>query len=706
MSDSPTLDDLSSMQRWVAWRTEPRSLEDPKPTKIPYSIGGRAKSDTPATWLTREHATSLAVSRFAGCTVPHGVGIMLGEGPGGMLAGIDLDTCIDPATGEMKPWAREIVHRFRTYTEVSPSGAGAKLFFEITPEIADEIRKIMRTKHGRAWKQSGDAEHPPAIELHISNRYFTVTQQTLNGCPAELRRVPLDDLRWLVEVAGPAINGAAAGKKTSEKGNGNDRSRSAAALRIGAQLRRDGKTFDQMVEAMAADPTTADWVREKGQAAGQRELHRIWDKSAPDLDDDAFEAEIARLACLRPRQYERARGDAANELGLRAPVLDRLVARARGDTDDTKGQGRALHLPTPEPWPEPVNGARLLTSLARFFGRHAVLPPGASTALSLWSVHTHCFEVFAFTPRLQIKAATKNAGKSTVIALLKGVVAKALEVESVSQAFVYRGIELARPTVLMDEADTYLRDDVDLRAMVNAGVKAGGQAGRCVGEDQEPRMFSCHAPVAMAGIGNLHGAIESRAIKMLMKRRTRGETMRPMDDRTFALAAGLLHKAARWARDHAAELHKARPDMGRLLNRDADRWRALYAIADAAGGNWPERARAAQAALAGADTDDSDSLGEQVLSDISEIFKDWIVQHPADTRHEIASAEIVRLLIAMEGRPWADLPGRRPGPLTPAKLARLLAPFKVYPAGTGPERARVNGYSFLAFADAFARHLA
>ncbi len=271
---------------------------------------------------------------------------------------------------------------------------------------------------------------------------------------------------------------------------------------------------------------------------------------------------------------------------MRASTLDRLVAIERGDGGDTKGQGRPLDLPSPKPWPHPVNGAALLRALARYFSRHLILPKGAHHAMALWAVHCHCFDAFDFTPRLQFKAPTKNAGKSTAMALLKGVVPRALETESISQAFLYRAIEIARPTILMDEADTYLCDKNadDLRAMVNAGVKPGAQAGRCVGDNQEPRLFGCHTPMALAGIGNLPGTIEDRSIKALMRRRRRNESIRPIDEVTLAIADRLRAKAARWAHDHASALHAARPDMGSLINRAADRWRALYAVADA--GRW------------------------------------------------------------------------------------------------------------------------
>jgi len=139
---------------------------------------------------------------------------------------------------------------------------------------------------------------------------------------------------------------------------------------------------------------------------------------------------------------------------------------------------------------------------------------------------------------------------------------------------VLRVIALQRPILLFDEADRLLRDSGDLRRFINAAQQPGAQAGRCVGEDQQPRMFDVHAPIAIASIGRLHGATESRAIRIVMQRR-RSEPIRPIDDRTRALAVRLSSKAARWVSDHADERRAERPDIGALVICTADLWRPL-----------------------------------------------------------------------------------------------------------------------------------
>src|SRR5215468_10117180 len=121
-----TLDDLASEPRWVAWRNEPRSDNPKKLTKVPYSPAGhKAKADDPATWGNR----AAAEARAKRLDKPHGGGIGIELGAGGdaglFLGGVDLDTCRAP-DGTITPWAREIIERFASYCEVSPSDTGCK----------------------------------------------------------------------------------------------------------------------------------------------------------------------------------------------------------------------------------------------------------------------------------------------------------------------------------------------------------------------------------------------------------------------------------------------------------------------------------------------------------------------------------------------------------------------------------------------------
>jgi hypothetical protein len=257
-----TFDDLAAACRWVAWRNEQRGK---RLTKIPYGVAGKpAKADDPSTWLMRADAEALH-HRIANGQLG-GIGCELGAYTEDFaIGGVDLDTC-RAADGRIEPWAQEVIDRFGSYAEISPSETGAKIFFYYAE--LDALRKLLGDRDGRQFKRGG-GDHPPGIEIYINRRYFAVTERPLAGVSNEIRLVSYETLRWLVEEAGPAFQG---GKQAKD--------RSAIAFRKGAALRRRGFTFEQMVDALRQDPDTADWAREKGEANNQREYHRIWDKAA------------------------------------------------------------------------------------------------------------------------------------------------------------------------------------------------------------------------------------------------------------------------------------------------------------------------------------------------------------------------------------------------------------------------------------------
>lgn len=476
-----------------------------------------AKADDPRTWGTRAQAEARAKKIVNG--TGGGIGLELGETGGGFaLGGVDLDTC-RASDGTIEPWAREVIERFASYSETSPSGTGFKVFFRYPAADLPELRAAMGTQHGREFKRGG-GDHPPAIELHLSNRYFAVTGQHLDGTPDGLAIAGNETLLWLIREAGP--NFARKDSEAKPKSNGSDNSRSAIAFRKGGAMRRAGFSFEAMCDALRRDPETAEWVSEKGEANSGRELRRIWEKAAPEIMAD--DAEIARLAKLPPLQYERERADAAEKLGCRAVFLDKLVAAARGagEAADNRGQGRPIEIADIEPWPEPVNGAALLDELSRTIRQYAVLDASAADAAALWVLHTHALDAAFITPRLAITSPEKRCGKTTLLTLLSGLVARPLPSANMTAATIFRVIEAAHPTLLVDEADSFLGDAEDMRGIINAGhCRASATVLRNVETraGYEVRAFEVFGPMAIAAIGKLPGTIEDRAVKIAMRRR-------------------------------------------------------------------------------------------------------------------------------------------------------------------------------------------
>src|SRR5215467_1908373 len=243
----------------------------------------------------------------------------------------------------------------------------------------------------------------------------------------------------------------------------------------------------------------------------------------------ATDAEITRLVKLTPLQYEQERKGAAERLEIRAATLDKLVAaeRARLNPDDGSKQGHAIAFPEPEPWPQPIMGAALLDDLAAAIRRHVVLPDHARDACALWVLHTYLTDCFLISPRLGVRSPTKGCGKTLLLDVLDRVVARPLPTANVTAAAIFRVIEAHRPTLLVDEADTFLYDNDELRGVLNSGHRKGGAVLRTVGDDYEPRSFATYSACAIALIGSLPDTLHDRAVSVELKRRMPTEKAEP-----------------------------------------------------------------------------------------------------------------------------------------------------------------------------------
>jgi Family of unknown function (DUF5906) len=290
---------LEQLRRWLAWREERRGSARALPTKVPYAAAGTGNygsSTDPATWGTRSQAegrkATLAPNNGATGAMT-GIGIVLGAlgaiAAGRVLIGIDLDSCLDQ-NGAISPWGARIVNLLGTYAEISPSGSGLKAFAYIDEEYVRPFLDLIGVERD-AWgcKRSipglERANHGPAIEVYAGARYFTVTEQIWSidhQQIVELDRATLEQLAQLIPDGDPAApadsdsTGKPGARPRSSKGK--DGSRSAKALSAALTLAPD--TYDEMVGGLREhlDPDIKAWVEDKGEAHGERELKRLWDR--------------------------------------------------------------------------------------------------------------------------------------------------------------------------------------------------------------------------------------------------------------------------------------------------------------------------------------------------------------------------------------------------------------------------------------------
>jgi putative DNA primase/helicase len=305
----------------------------------------------------------------------------------------------------------------------------------------------------------------------------------------------------------------------------------------------------------------------------------VVNEKSPTIDDDA---EIRRLAKLGKLEYERERTEAAKQLNVRKQILDRLIRAERHEFDEK--QGRTLTLDDPEPWPDPVNGANLFDDLSAAIRRHIVMPDWAADTVALWAAHSYLVDCFGISPRLALTSPEKGCGQTTLLDVLSSIVIRPLSTANATASVIFRVVEVRRPTLLIDEADTFLSEKEELRGILNSGHRQGGSVIRTVGEDFEPRSFSTFAACAIALIGKLPSTISDRSVPIKLRRRRADEPAESFRfDRTEHLDR-LRRKLARWAADVADRVRETDPDMpAGMFNRAADNWRPLLAIADVAG---------------------------------------------------------------------------------------------------------------------------
>lgn len=174
---------LRGHQAWICWRTQCRDCwtvaeygtdECPEcgsePSKVPVNprTGDMASSTDADTWASLSDALEY---HSRGATDTDGIGYVFDEDS--VLVGVDLDDVRDPATGEIEPWAMEVVDELDSFTEVSVSGTGLHIY-------------AVGIKPGDACKENGlpstlDRFDGSELEMYDSARYFALTGEQLPG---------------------------------------------------------------------------------------------------------------------------------------------------------------------------------------------------------------------------------------------------------------------------------------------------------------------------------------------------------------------------------------------------------------------------------------------------------------------------------------------------------------------------------------------
>jgi Protein of unknown function (DUF3631) len=286
-------------------------------------------------------------------------------------------------------------------------------------------------------------------------------------------------------------------------------------------------------------------VRKKGYVVlveGESDAHTLWYHGIPALG-------IPGVDTWKPRWADHLEGvekvyvvvepDGGGEtlkkkLSATPALLERLRPVRLGEHKDAS----ALHVADPERFeerfgatleeaggvegdgPKPAeapSGAELLVKLIAVIRRFVALSEAQALLIALWIVHTHALDAADTTAYLNIHSAEKRSGKTRLLEVLSLLVARAWFTGRVTAAVLVRKVAAETPTLLLDESDAAFKGDREyaetLRGVLNAGFRRGGVASLCIGQGANLTYedFPVFSPKAIAGIGTLPEELDDRA---------------------------------------------------------------------------------------------------------------------------------------------------------------------------------------------------
>ncbi len=193
---------------------------------------------------------------------------------------------------------------------------------------------------------------------------------------------------------------------------------------------------------------------------------QVWnavDEAVPAQSSMNSDARITELAKLSVIDYERTRKTDAAALGIREAALDKAVSAARRaatatDTGSDGNGGGAILFNEVVPWHDSVDGAQLLFDIADTIRRFIICDMETARAASLWIAFTWFIDQVQVAPIAMITAPEKRCGKTQLLDLFGRLCNRPLAASNISASAIFRCVEAWKPTLLIDEADAFLRD--------------------------------------------------------------------------------------------------------------------------------------------------------------------------------------------------------------------------------------------------------
>lgn len=346
----------------------------------------------------------------------------------------------------------------------------------------------------------------------------------------------------------------------------------------------------------------------------------------PIYTKDEREKILNNLTLLPPIESDLLKKKVAKILNVKLSSLDEEIKRRRKNIAESEDTKKKLLVEELEPWDKEINGQELVKELTELIKSYVRLSNNQALTCALWLILTYAYDLFPVLPILTITSPEKRCGKTTLLLVLSGLVKAPIIASNISPSAVYRVVEKYKPCLLIDEGDTFIKDNEPLRGVINSGhTKNSAYVVRVNQETLEPEKFSTWCPKAIALIGDLPDTIRDRSINIKLVRKLTTEKIKRLSLNFNDKALPYRQKILRWVIDNEKELKERFkslcdendiPDVGN--DRAMDNWSPLLAIADVVG--YGKEARKAMLTIENV-TSETLTIHQELLLDIRDITK-------------------------------------------------------------------------------------
>lgn len=346
-------------------------------------------------------------------------------------------------------------------------------------------------------------------------------------------------------------------------------------------------------------------------------------------------------------------------------------------------------------WSGAIYGSALMEHLIARIQCHVVLQYHQIVAICLWIILTHVVDVVRVLPILALVSPVRRCGKTTLLGIIQILVSRGLMSSNITPASLYRVVDEWKPTLIIDEADTFLAKSEELVGIVNAGHTRDSAYVYRVASANKTRRFNVYCPKLIAGIGYRSPTITDRSIVITHQRKRHDEHVAKYCAKDNDDLVALRARIARWAADNQEAISAAEFNRPKIANdRALDNWESLLAIASCVGGNWLGVATEAAETLSVAH-EKAMCSGEELLRDIRAVFA-------AKGCSRIYTSSLIDALCSDQEKPWGTF--NRGRPVSPRQIGKLLEDFGIESHDIRSGEQVKKGYWLSDFEDAFARY--